>query len=396
MTGSRGLVIFGSTGSIGTQTLDVVRSGCGRYHVVGLTAHRNAELLAEQVSEFRPRFVALSDQGGRERLQVLLERKGLQVPVVTDEELPSMLGTVSYDMTVVAAASVSLAGVVYDLLRAGLPMAIASKELLITLGDLLKPFRAQLRPVDSELSAIWQCLAGENPETVEQVILTASGGPLRELPPDELDSVTASQALRHPSWRMGPKVTVDSATLFNKALELAEANVVFGVDRSRIHAVQHPQSIVHGLVEFQDGTTRAILYHPDMRVAIAYALGAPDRPLCTQVARLHADELGNLSFSPVDRKFRAFTLGDEAGRRSPRAMLALLGADEVAVSRFLVARGTFGDIVSVLRSVLGATSDASLPPTVEARVAAVEDGRRLAEEWYRRQYPGSPDDPEGA
>jgi len=227
MTGSRGLVIFGSTGSIGTQTLDVVRGGCGRYHVIGLTAHSNAELLAEQASEFRPRFVALSDQAGRERLQVLLERKGLQVPVVSDEELPSMLGTVSYDMSVVAAASVGLAGVVYDLLRSGLPMAIASKELLITLGDLLEPFRAQLRPIDSELSAIWQCLAGENPETVERVILTASGGPLRDLAPDELDGVTAAQALQHPSWRMGPKVTIDSATLFNKALELAEAHVLF-------------------------------------------------------------------------------------------------------------------------------------------------------------------------
>jgi len=396
MTGSRGLVIFGSTGSIGTQTLDVVRGGCGRYHVIGLTAHSNAELLAEQASEFRPRFVALSDQAGRERLQVLLERKGLQVPVVSDEELPSMLGTVSYDMSVVAAASVGLAGVVYDLLRSGLPMAIASKELLITLGDLLEPFRAQLRPIDSELSAIWQCLAGENPETVERVILTASGGPLRDLAPDELDGVTAAQALQHPSWRMGPKVTIDSATLFNKALELAEAHVLFGVDRTRIRAVQHPQSIVHGLVEFHDGTTRAILYRPDMRVAIAYALSAPDRPQCAQVARLHVDDLGELRFSPIDSKFEAFRLGDEAGRRSPRAMLALLGADEVAVSRFLVARGTFGDIVSVLRSVLEAASDANLPPTVEGHVAAVDDGRRLAEAWYRERYPGCPGDPEGA
>ena len=250
MTGSKGLVLFGSTGSIGTQMLDVVRAQPERYHIVGLTAHANDELLAEQAVAFRPRFVAMSDDAARERLMIRLERHDLRIPVASDEDLPSMLGRVAFDMPVVAAASTDLAQVVYDLLRSGLPMAIASKELLITLGDLLEPFRAQLRPIDSELSAIWQCLAGEDPETVERVVLTASGGPFRTKPAAELDGVTAAQALAHPSWRMGRKVTIDSATLFNKALELAETHVLFGVDRERITAVQHPQSVVHGLVEF--------------------------------------------------------------------------------------------------------------------------------------------------
>ncbi|HEY5485846.1 MAG TPA: hypothetical protein VIJ80_04000, partial [Candidatus Cryosericum sp.] len=275
MTGSKGLVLFGSTGSIGTQMLDVVQAQPERYHIVGLTAHTNDELLAAQALAFRPRFVAMSDDAARERLMIRLERRDLRIPVVSDEDLPSMLGRVAFDMPVVAAASTDLAQVVYDLLRSGLPMAIASKELLITLGDLLEPFRAQLRPIDSELSAVWQCLAGEDPETVERVVVTASGGPFRTKPAAELDSVTAAQALAHPSWRMGRKVTVDSATLFNKALELAETHVLFGVDRERITAVQHPQSVVHGLVEFRDGTTRAIAYRPDMRVAIAYALSVP-------------------------------------------------------------------------------------------------------------------------
>jgi 1-deoxy-D-xylulose-5-phosphate reductoisomerase len=306
-----------------------------------------------------------------------------------------MLSRVAFDLPVVAAASTDLAQVVYDLLRLGLPMAIASKELLITLGDLLEPFRAQLRPVDSELSAVWQCLAGEEPETVEHVVLTASGGPFRTTPAAELNDVTAAQALQHPSWRMGRKVTIDSATMFNKALELAEAQVLFGLDREQITAVQHPQSIVHGLVEFRDGTTRAIAYRPDMRVAIAYALSAPGRPLREQATRLRLEELGELTFEPIDAKFEAFAIGREAQMRSPRSMLALVGADEVAVSRFLVAQGTFGDIVAALRYVLGETGDEVLDPTVRARVEAVARGRQLAEQWYEKKYGTQPGNREG-
>ncbi len=240
MTGSRGLVLFGSTGSIGIQTLDVVRAEPERYHIVGLTAHTNDELLAEQTVAFQPRFVAMSDDAARERLTIRLERHDIRIPVVSDEDLPSMLGRVAFDMSVVATASTDLAQVVYDLLRLGLPMAIASKELLITLGDLLEPFRAQLRPIDSELSAVWQCLAGEDPETVERIVLTASGGPFRTTTPADLVNVTATQALQHPSWRMGRKVTIDSATLFNKALELSETHVLFGVDRRADHSGAAP------------------------------------------------------------------------------------------------------------------------------------------------------------
>ncbi len=395
MTGSRGLVLFGSTGSIGIQTLDVVRAEPERYHIVGLTAHTNDELLAEQTVAFQPRFVAMSDDAARERLTIRLERHDIRIPVVSDEDLPSMLGRVAFDMSVVATASTDLAQVVYDLLRLGLPMAIASKELLITLGDLLEPFRAQLRPIDSELSAVWQCLAGEDPETVEQIVLTASGGPFRTTTPADLANVTATQALQHPSWRMGRKVTIDSATLFNKALELSETHVLFGVDRERITAVQHPQSVVHGVVEFRDGTTRAIVYRPDMRVAIAYALSVPDRPLHEQVARLRLEELGQLTFEPIDAKFEAFSIGREAEMRSPRLMLALLGADEVAVSRFLVAQGTFGDIVATLRYVLGGTGDEVLAPNVRAHVEAVAFGRQLAEQWYEQKYGTQPGNREG-
>jgi 1-deoxy-D-xylulose-5-phosphate reductoisomerase len=390
MTGSKGLVLFGSTGSIGTQMLDVVQAQPERYHIVGLTAHTNDELLAEQAVAFRPRFVAMSDDAARERLMIRLERHDLRIPVASDEDLPSMLSRVAFDMSVVAAASTGLTQVVYDLLRSGLPMAIASKELLITLGDLLEPFRAQLRPIDSELSAVWQCLAGEDPETVERVVLTASGGPFRTTTEAKLNGVTAAQALAHPSWRMGRKVTIDSATLFNKALELAETHVLFGVDRGRITAVQHPQSVVHGLVEFRDGTTRAVVYRPDMRVAIAYALSVPDRPLYEQVTRLRLEELGQLTFEPIDTKFEAFAIGREAEMRSPRSMLALLGADEVAVSRFLVAQSTFGDIVAALRYVLSETGDEVLNPTVRAHVEAVAHGRQLAEQWYEKRYGTQP------
>jgi 1-deoxy-D-xylulose-5-phosphate reductoisomerase len=266
MTGSKGLMLFGSTGSVGTQVLDVVRVQPDRYHVVGLTAHSNDALLAEQAAVFQPHFVALSDETARERLKIRLERQDLRIPVISDEELSAMLGRVAFDMPVVAAASTDFAQVIYDLLRSGLPMAIASKELLISLGELLEPFRAQLRPIDSELSAVWQCLCGEDPETVERIVLTASGGPFRTRAAADMGNVTVTEALEHPSWKMGRKVTVDSATLFNKALELAEAQVLFGMDSDRIVAVQHPQCIIHGLVDYRDGTTRAVLYPPDMRV----------------------------------------------------------------------------------------------------------------------------------
>lgn len=307
-----------------------------------------------------------------------------------------MLSRVAFDMPVVAAASTDFAQIAHDLLRSGLPMAIASKELLISLGDLLEPFRAQLRPIDSELSAVWQCLCGEDPETVERIVLTASGGPFRDRAVEDLADVAVSEALRHPSWKMGAKVTVDSATLFNKALELAEAQVLFGMDAGRVSAVQHPQSVVHGLVDYRDGTTRAILYPPDMRVAISYALSAPDRPLQQLVRRLRLEDVGELSFQPIDPKFEAFAIGCEAQRRSPRSMLALLGADEIAVSRFLVAQGTFGDIVAVLRYVLGETETRLLDHTVHDHVEAVAAGRRLAEEWYGQRYGVQPGDREGA
>ncbi len=386
MTGSKGLMLFGSTGSVGTQVLDVVRAQSDRYHIVGLTAHSNDALLAEQAVTFLPHFVALSDEAARERLKIRLERLGLRIPVISDEELSAMLGRVAFEIPVVATASTDFAQIVYDLLRSGLPLAIASKELLISLGELLEPFRAQLRPIDSELSAIWQCLAGEDLETVERIILTASGGPFRNRAATELEEATVAEALEHPSWTMGRKVTVDSATLFNKALELVEAQVLFGVGPDRIVAIQHPQSVVHGLVNYRDGTTRAILYPPDMRVAIAYALSVPDRPLHEQVKRLRLEETGELTFQPIDPKFEAFTVGCEAQKRSPRCMLALLGADEVAVSRFLVAQGTFGDIVAVLRYVLEKTETRLLEHTVQSHIEAVACGRQLAEQWFEARY----------
>lgn len=395
MPDSKGLMIMGSTGSVGTQVLDVVRAQPERYHVVGLTAHSNDALLAEQTAAFLPRFVVLSDETARERLRILLERQNLRIPIISAEELPTMLGRVAFDISVVAAASTDFAQVVYDLLRSGQPMAIASKELLVSLGDLLEPFRAQLRPIDSELSAVWQCLSGENPETVERIVLTASGGPFRNRSAADMDTVTVQQALEHPSWKMGRKVTIDSATLFNKAIELAEAQVLFGVSADRIVALQHPQSVVHGLVDYRDGTTRAVLYPPDMHVAIAYALSAPDRPSHEQVKRLHLEDVGELTFQPIDPKFEAFAIGCEALQRSPRSMLALLGADEVAVSRFLVAQGTFVDIVAVLRYVLGETENRLLDHTVRDHVEAVASGRRLAEQWFETRYGVQPGNREG-
>ena len=373
---------MGSTGSIGTQTLDVVRAQREQYHVVGLTARSNVDAILQQTLEFKPAFVVLADEAARERLAAQLRDQHIATRLLGPDELPATMRTSVYDLCVVATAGTEYLQLVLDTLRNGSPIAIASKEVIIALGDLLVPFREQLYPIDSELSAVWQCLKGEDPEAVERVILTASGGPFRQLPAEDLVHVRAKDALMHPSWTMGPKVTVDSATLFNKSLELAEAHILFGFSWDIIDAVQHPQSIIHAMIEFHDGTTRAVLYRPDMRAAIAYALSYPERLVFPQAQRLRPELLQGLEFEPIDPKFVAYAIGRQAGHRSPRAMLGVLGADDVAVEQFLDERGSFVDIAAVLRHVLEHVGDEPLDTTVQSRIDALEAGRCCAEKWY--------------
>ncbi|TET66297.1 MAG: 1-deoxy-D-xylulose-5-phosphate reductoisomerase [Dehalococcoidia bacterium] len=363
------LAILGSTGSIGQQTLDVVRALSNRFRIVGLAAGKNIALLAEQINEFKPEFVGYS-------------------PVKNeDEEKPTRLTNVKYEFlplediachpqvdTVVIATS-GKAGLSPTLaaVKAGKRVALANKESLIMAGEIItsevKLSGAQILPVDSEHSAIWQCLSGETQKAV-QLILTASGGPFRDYSAAQLKEVTVAQALKHPSWQMGKKVTIDSATLMNKGLEVIEAHWLFNMPFDNIRVLIHPQSIVHSMVEFVDGSIKAQLSYPDMRLPIQYALSYPDRLPNPQLPRVNWNEINHLTFEPPDfDAFPCLRLAIEAGKKGGTYPAVLCAADEVAVELFLARRIRFIDIASFIERTLE-RHQAKTHPTLEEILAA--------------------------
>jgi len=359
------VVVLGSTGSIGTQTLDVVR--WRGWRVVGLAAGRNRALLAEQVRAFRPEVVYAA--GGLPELPPGVRAAASAVEVA------------AWDADVVVAAIPGLAGLepVRAAVRAGRRVALANKESMVAAGPLLqkeaREYGAEFVPVDSEHSALFQALLGEPPEAVAELILTASGGPFRE-GPEDLSRVTPEQALDHPRWSMGPKVTVDSATLMNKGLEVLEAHALFGVGLDRIKVVVHPQSYVHSMVRFVDGQIKALLGPTDMRLAIQYALSHPERAP-TPLANAPLPE--RLEFAPPDReRFPALGLAYRAGSMGGLAPAVLNAANEVAVEAFLTGRLGFTGIARVVEDVLGKTP--SDPLTWENLYAADAWARKEAEE----------------
>ena len=337
---SRGVVILGSTGSIGTQALDVISRHPDEYRVVALAAGRNQELLAEQARVFG--------------VAPELARSGLDEPGVLAELAAHP------DADVVLNAVVGFAGLPATIaaLEAGKRLALANKESLIAAGPVVAKARAagggEIVPVDSEHSAVWQCLRSGRHTEVARIILTASGGPFRGRTAAELESVTRADALRHPTWTMGAKITIDSSTLMNKGLEVIEAHELFGVDYDRIDVVVHPQSIVHGMVEFVDGATVAQLSEPDMRLPIGLALGAPDR-FPEAFGAIDWTTLGTLTFEPPDRStFRCLSLAYEAGRAGGTAPAILSAANEVAVEAFLGERIGWMRIAEIVEEVLSA------------------------------------------
>jgi len=328
--------LAGSTGSIGTQAIDVVRAEPERYQVVAIGAGRSVDALAAQAQELRPKYVAIADasQAG------LLRSKVPAGTVVLAG--PDALGEIAVVADVCVNAVVGFAGLPVTLaaLNAGKRLALANKESLVAGGPVAQMARrtpgAEIVPVDSEHCAIHQCLRATGSEhEVRRLVLTASGGPFRGRTLAELGRVTVDLALDHPTWKMGPKITVDSSTLMNKGLEVIEANELFGVGYDRLDVVVHPQSIVHSMVEFTDGATLAQLSLPDMRLPIAYALAYPER-LGTAFGAIDWSKLGRLDFEPPDRKaFPCLNLAYEAGRLGGTAPAWLNGANEVAVQAFL-------------------------------------------------------------
>ncbi len=374
-----GLAVLGSTGSIGRQTLEVVRSLPGRFNVVALAAGGNVTLLEEQAHLFRPRLICAGREA--EYLQARIAGGALPGRWATMEEMAS---DPMVDLVVIATAGAAGLGPTLAALRAGKTVALANKEVLVMAGHLItaeaRRHGAQIRPIDSEHSAVWQCLWGESPDSVQRIVLTASGGPFRDMPPDELSRATAQEALRHPNWQMGHKITVDSATLLNKGLECIEARWLFDVPLERIEVVLHRESIVHSLVEFRDGSVKAQLSMPDMRLPIQCALTYPERLPGTNVPRLDLKRIGSLSFGVPDMKrFPCLGLALEAGRHGGSYPAVLAAADEVAVQHFLAGHIGFLDIPRIINDALNAHNGPS-DPSLEDVLAADAWARAFTED----------------
>jgi len=341
------IILLGSTGSIGTQTLDIVRRHPDRFEVVALAAGKNVALVAEQVRAFRPKRISVAGAG---EAQALRERlKGEKVEILFGDEGNCEVAR-SPDADFVVSAIVGAAGLrpTMAALEAGKTVALANKESLVIAGEVMtrkaKEKNVPLIPIDSEHSAIFQALAGNRREDVKRIILTASGGPFFQRSKESLANVTVDEALKHPNWNMGPKITVDSATLMNKGLEVIEATWFFDVPPKKVDVHVHPQSIVHSLVEYVDGSVIAQLGVPDMRCAISYAMAYPER-VESGVASLDLLKIGTLSFFPPDfDKFPALKLAYAAAEEGRTMPAVLNAANEVAVARFLNRELGFTDI----------------------------------------------------
>ena len=343
------VAILGSTGSIGTQALDII-SKSNSFKVEALSAHTNTELLAEQVRIFKPEYITITN---RESYKDFISQDIHDVKVYESTKgLKEMISAIDVDIVLIAIVGIAALEVTYYALSQGIDVALANKESIVAGGELVTSIAqktgARILPVDSEHSAIFQCLQGCNDkQETENIYLTASGGPFRDYSASELEEVTAAEALKHPNWDMGDKVTIDSSTLMNKGLEVIEAKWLFGVDLDKIKVIIHPQSIVHSMVEFIDGSFIANMAVPDMRIPIIYALSYPKR-VPTDI-KLNPYDMAELTFERPDfRRFPCLQLAYEAAKIGGTMPTALNAANEVAVQKFLAGSIEFTDIPKII------------------------------------------------
>ena len=349
------LAIIGSTGSIGRQTLQVVRNLTGHFRVVGLAAGQNLELLSEQIAEFQPKYIYYQSKN---LVPGPSHDRGSQLAIHNCTFLPmeEIAGHPDVDIVVIATSGKAGLSATLAAVRAGKKVAIANKEPLVMAGEIItgeaKKSGAQLLPIDSEHSAIWQCLNGES-QPPKRILLTASGGPFHGFSQEQLNQVTPQQALQHPSWQMGKKVTIDSATLMNKGLEIMEARWLFNMPLAQIDVIIHPQSIIHSMVEFIDGSFKAQLSFPDMRLPIQYALTWPERIPNPELPKLDWAKIKSLTFEPPDFKmFPCLELAIKAAKTGGTAPTALCAADEIAVDLFLNEKIKFTGIARIVAGVM--------------------------------------------
>ena len=352
------IVVLGSTGSIGTQTLDIVSQFRDQFEIVGLAAARNTSLLAEQATRF-----------GVERT-VLFERDGMDA-LVDLATLPEA------DIVVVSVAGVIGLLPTFEAIRAGKQIALASKEVLVAAGEIVMPLLAEhkvsMTPIDSEHSAVFQCVQGYRADQIQEIILTASGGPFRGRKRSDLESITVEQALNHPTWNMGGKITIDSATLMNKGLEMIEARWLFGVSMDQVQVVVHPQSVVHSMVKFTDGSVLGQMGWPNMRLPIIYALTYPERPT-NDLKNWQPWDTPNLTFEkPDEETFPALGLAREAAAKGGTMPACMNAANEEAVAAFLGGKCSFLGISAVVEKAMSEHSTSS--PTLQSILDADRETR---------------------
>jgi 1-deoxy-D-xylulose-5-phosphate reductoisomerase len=384
------LAILGSTGSIGRQCLSVVESLPGRFAVVALAAGSNLDELAAQIERHRPELVSVSDAGKADELAARLRSKGVSPLPAIHHGREGMLAVGTHaaaDMVVSAAVGVVGLPATYEAIKLGKIIALSNKEVLVAAGELVmaavKQAGRELLPVDSEHNAVHQCLRGGKSGEVRRLVLTASGGPFRKTPLAALQNVTSEQALAHPNWRMGNRITIDSATMMNKGFEVIEARWLFGVEPKQIDVLIHPQSTIHSMVEFIDGSVLAQLGPTDMRLPIQFALTYPERLASNQVA-LDWSKLKRLDFAKVStRRFPCLRLAREALRKGGALPCALNAADEVAVAAFLERKLPFLGIPEVIERVLSRTPKARFEKMDDVLTADGE-ARRMAREEVER------------
>ena len=378
------LTLLGSTGSIGTSTLDVVRRSSDRFGIHALVAGRNIELLADQVAEFSPKFVVVADSRALDELACLLKAKGEKVPDLASGAQAKVAAATAAESGFVMSAIVGVEGLeaTYEAVRLGKRVGLANKEVLVAAGklvtDAMRESGAELIPVDSEHNGAHQCLRCGRRQEAARLFLTASGGPFRETPAADLARVTPEQALHHPTWKMGRRITVDSATLMNKGFEIIEACWLFDFDPKDVHVVVHPQSKVHAMVEFTDGSVMAQISATDMRMPIQYALTYPERAEAP-VPRLDWSHAAQWTFHPPDMdRFPALKLAYSAQEAGGGATAILNAADEIAVEAFLEGRIPFTGIAETVAETLERVSLASPGPRSIPDVLEIDRASRMA------------------
>jgi len=378
----KNIAILGSTGSIGTQTLEVIAAYPEQFHVEVLTAHRQVELLARQAIRFKPNMVVIADESKYGVLTELLKDEDIKV-YAGSEAIEQVVESSTIDIVVTAMVGYSGLLPTIHAIKAGKTIALANKETLVVAGELINELvtehKVAILPVDSEHSAIFQCLAGELNNPVEKILLTASGGPFRGMHLAQLEKVTPAQALRHPNWHMGPKVTIDSASLMNKGFEAIEAKWLFGLQPRQIEVWTHPQSIVHSMVQFADGSIKAQLGVPDMRLPIQYALTYPER-LASGLGRVDFSTCANLTFEKPDTAtFPNLGLAFEAMNRGGNAPCVLNAANEVVVQAFLEGQVSFTGMSGIIAKTLEQVPFVA-KPTLQDYIETDREGRERAKQ----------------